>query len=121
MPDLCARVIPRERIKTDVDTWVEKNPILAAITEVYPPLTLRQLEVLKMMRDLTDSGEHDDAEMVKEGKAVMVGLVCLAPKTFFALLRHMAISESDGSEGPGGFERWHINSTGRAILKKARL
>jgi hypothetical protein len=85
-------------------------------------LTARQLEALRMMRDLTDSDDPEaDGEMVKEGRVVMIELEHFSPSTFFALILHMAISESDGSDGPGGFERWHINGTGRAILKAADL
>jgi hypothetical protein len=88
---------------------------------VYPmSLTKRQLDALAMMRDNEDSDDEEtDGEMVKEGLVVMVDQEHFSARTFFALLRYMAISESDGSDGPGGFERWHINETGRRILKAA--
>jgi hypothetical protein len=106
--------MPRQRIKTDVETWVER----LTSNEVYPfKLTKRQLVALTMMRDNSDKMFSDeDGEMVKEGRVVMVDQETFSPRTFFALVRHMAISESDGSE-TGRFERWHINETGKRILK----
>ena len=70
-------------------------------------LTKRQLEALRLMRD---EGE----ELVYERGECFVGNERFGRRTFFALLRHMAIRHVEGE--PGGFERYDLNETGQALL-----
>lgn len=77
-------------------------------------LTRRQREILTLMRD----GRGDDAELVYERGRGCVGVERVSGRTVFALLRAAAISADGFSGGPGDFERYTINETGRGLLEE---
>ena len=74
-------------------------------------LTKRQLETLRVMRD-------EEEELIYDHGVGYVGdTFVVGGRTVFALLRAMAISAESDSEPGEGLERYHINDTGRALLK----
>lgn len=79
-------------------------------------LTKRQIEILQLMVDNEDT---DDGELVLEKGEAWIGLEKTSPKTVFNLLRAMVISQDQYSV-VGGFERYHINSTGKEYLQKLK-
>lgn len=80
-------------------------------------LTCRQLDVLAEMRAREEADPGDDAaELVRECCDAYLDDTRIASRTVDALLRACAISdESSGLP----VERYRINETGRAILKRA--
>ena len=80
-------------------------------------LTRRQLNVLALMRDREEADPGcDEAELVRECCDAYLDDTRIASRTVDALLRACAISdESSGLP----VERYRINETGRAILKRA--
>jgi hypothetical protein len=72
-------------------------------------LSLRQLQVLRIMRDT-------DEELVYSKGTAYVGDVKIAPRTVFALLRLAAISMDQYSQ-VGGCERYTINETGAELVE----
>lgn len=74
-------------------------------------LTKRQRAVLEIMAAHPDD---DEGELVYERGQGWLGDDRIAPRTVFALLRHMAISHRGGDVG--GVERYRINETGRELL-----
>ena len=80
-------------------------------------LTPRQVEILTIMA----AHPHDDeGELVYERGVAFLDLDRVAARTVFALLRLCAISNEDGDGKVGGFERYRINETGRALLAQLR-
>jgi hypothetical protein len=78
-------------------------------------VTKRQLEVLRMMKERT---EDEDGELVYERGVAYIGTTRIAARTVWALIRAMAIKMSSDSN-VGGFERYTITETGRALLREA--
>ncbi len=78
-------------------------------------LIRRQLEILEIMAYHEDD---DKGELVYERGRGYLGDAPVAARTVFALLRLCAISLQTNSV-VGGFERYRINETGRAILGEA--
>ena len=76
-------------------------------------LTKRQREILAQMAAHSDD---DDGELVYERGRGFLGNDPVAARTVFALLRLCAISLEGGEVG--GFERYRINETGQALLKR---
>lgn len=73
-------------------------------------LSKRQLEVLRMMRDL-------DAELVYERGMGFVENESVSKQTVFALLRVCAIRHDPYSASPGkGLEIYAINETGLKLI-----
>lgn len=70
-------------------------------------LTKRQLEALRKMRD-------DDEEIAYERGRCYIGDERFGARTFWALLRHCAISQTDCSGG--AVEYYRINETGNGYL-----
>ena len=76
-------------------------------------LTPRQREILTQMAAHPDD---DEGELVYERGRGFLGNDPVAARTVFALLRLCAI-KLDGGE-VGGFERYRINETGQALLRR---
>jgi hypothetical protein len=76
------------------------------------PLSKRQLEVLRILRDNKDT---EEGELVYERGIGYVGDSPVSAQTVFALLRLAALRPTDGSQ-IGCFERYTINSTGEKLL-----
>jgi hypothetical protein len=79
-------------------------------------LTKRQLEILKIMRDNAD---NEDGEIIYERGLGYIGLERIAPRTLFGLLRLAAISAD--SFQSGDVERYHINGTGKQLLRDSTI
>lgn len=77
-------------------------------------LTKRAIEVLKIMIAAEAAGDHDEAEIVCEGRACWLGTERLTRKLVDSLVVHVAVSHV--SE-PGALERYVINGTGRRIAE----
>jgi hypothetical protein len=78
--------------------------------------TKRQLEILRIMRDAGDSA---DGELVYERGRGFLGTDPVAARTVLALLRLCAISADQFNKGD--LERFHINDTGKELLKEHKL
>lgn len=81
-------------------------------------LTKRAIEVLKTMIAAEQAGDHDDAEIVCEGRSCWLGTERLTRKLVESLVFHVAVSHA--SE-PGSLERYVINGTGRRIAENPRV
>ena len=79
-------------------------------------LTTRQMWILKTMRD---NANTDDGELVYECGVGYLGLERIAPRTVFALLRLCVISAD--SFNSGGVEKYHINDTGKKLLRESTI
>jgi hypothetical protein len=81
-------------------------------------LTRRAIEVLKTMIAAEEAGDHDDAEIVCEGRSCWLGCERLTRRLVDHLVVHVAVSYV--SE-PGSLERYVINGTGRRIAKNPEI
>ncbi|MCV9964006.1 hypothetical protein OIU34_19180 [Pararhizobium sp. BT-229] len=81
-------------------------------------LTRRAIEVLNTMIAAEKAGDHDDAEIVCEGRSCWLGIERLTRKLVDSLVLHVAVSEV--SE-PGSLERYVINGTGRRIADNPEI
>ena len=81
-------------------------------------LSKRAIEVLNTMIAAETAGEHDDAEIVCEGRSCWLGTERLTRKLVDSLVFHVAVSHV--SE-PGSLERYVINGTGRRIAVDPRI
>lgn len=77
-------------------------------------LSKRQRQVLQVMADHRD---EDAGELVYERGCGFLEDEPVAARTVFALLRLCAIS-LEGDSRVGGLERYRINTTGLALLKR---
>lgn len=77
-------------------------------------LTKRQLYALQLLRDEED-------ELIYERGQCWIGYEKFSARTFFALLRAMAIRHDPYSAkmGEAGTEVYYINETGKGILEAA--
>ena len=73
-------------------------------------LTKRQREILTIMAAHPDD---DAGELVYERGVAFLGDTRVAARSVMALIRACAV-RADGE--PGGFERYRINETGRALV-----
>lgn len=78
-------------------------------------LTKRQREILTQMAEHPDD---NDGEIAYERGSAYLGDTPIAPRTVFALIRLMAISEEGQSQVGKGVERYRINDTGRALIDR---
>lgn len=77
------------------------------------PITKRQLEILRIMRDKADD---EDGELVYDRGTGYIGNEPVAARTVFALLRLRAIS---ACQCGSGIERYCINETGKRLLDES--
>lgn len=77
-------------------------------------LSRRAIEVLTTMLAADEAGDHDDAEIVCEGRSCWLGTERLTRKLVDSLVVHVAVSYV--SE-PGSLERYVINGTGKQIVR----
>lgn len=78
-------------------------------------LTTRQIDVLETM---LANENTDDGELVYERGQCWLGYEQIDSRILFSLVRLMAISLDQYSQ-VGGFERYHINDTGKDLLRIA--
>jgi hypothetical protein len=81
-------------------------------------LTKRAIEVLKTMIAAEQADDHDEAEIVCEGRSCWLGTERLTRKLVDSLVLHVAVSHV--SE-PGSLERYVINGTGRRIADSPEI
>jgi hypothetical protein len=82
-------------------------------------LTPGTYQALREMSDAATRGDYEGAEIVCGGKECWLGDRRVQRRTVIWLLRMMAIS--DRSEEGAALERYCINDTGRAILRRPAL
>lgn len=76
-------------------------------------LSKRQIEVLKMMVAAEEEEDWDATEIVREDGSCWLGFDRISSRTLDGLLRHLCLSEADGSSV--SFERFKLNGTGRTL------
>jgi hypothetical protein len=82
------------------------------------PLTKEALACLTEMAASENVGEHEEAEIVRDGRTCWLGDRRIAQKTLTELLYYVAVSNrSDGLR----CEHYGINSIGRKILENPEL
>lgn len=81
-------------------------------------LSKRALAALRRMQSEETEGNWEDGEIVRDGRAVYLGIDRLPGAVLRELLDAVAVSER--SE-PGGMERFGINGVGKAILRRPEL
>jgi len=84
----------------------------------HPFLTEAGLRALRLLAEAEDRGDHEAGEIACEGIQCWLGHARVHRRTVADLLRLAALSEStDG----GALQRFRINGTGLAILRRPEL